>query len=126
MIFASDKYTKRLRSIKKGVAKRFNKGGAADWRNRDFEDLSFEIRKTSKVLISAATLKRIFGKNKTAVTYYPQESTLEALENYAGKELTTSSNNRTWLAASIPIGFILIGIVLLLLFTFNKDDKSMC
>ena len=67
MVFASNKYRERLKSIKKGVVRQFKKGKPEHWRNRDFEDLSFEVRKATKVLISAATLKRIFGKNKTEI-----------------------------------------------------------
>lgn len=122
MNIASNKYKKRLNSLKKGVVKRFNKGNSSGWRNRDFEDLSFEIRKETKVLISAATLKRIFGKHKTSETYYPQESTLDAIEKYAGVELQTTFSAKKWIAYSIPVLVILIVLVVILVASNKKQQ----
>jgi len=117
MILITNKYKKRLNFIKKGVIKQFKKGKPSAWRNRDFEDLSFEIRMTTKVLISASTLKRIFGKNKTSETYYPQESTLEAMETYAGiiadeKSPLLHFSQKTYLFLLI-VPVLIVGLLLL-------------
>ena len=117
MILVTNKYKKRLTFIKKGIIKIFGKGKPTSWRNRDFEDLSFEIKMASKVLISASTLKRIFGKNKTSDTYYPQESTLEAMETYARISVTEKNpflhlpQKKYYSLLFIP--FLIIGILLL-------------
>lgn len=66
------------------VEKKFNRGSAGSWVNRDFQDLGFEIMKATDTRLSADTLKRIFGKLKTADGYYPQEATLNALISYSG------------------------------------------
>ena len=89
---------KRLQKARKSVVRSFGRGNPRSWRNKDFEDLSFEIKLASKILISAATLKRIFGKNKTEADYYPQASTLEALEVFGG--LKTKGKTQ---ASSFPI-----------------------
>ncbi len=83
MVLVTRQYKRRLNYIKNGVINKFGKGKPSHWRNVDFKDLSFEIKLASNILISASTLKRIFGKNKTPDTYYPQESTLEAMGKYA-------------------------------------------
>lgn len=123
-MIASDKYKKRLKSLKKGIVLKFGKGSPKMWRNRDFEDLSFEIRKATKVLISAATLKRIFGKNKTSETYYPQESTLEALEVYAGDFLSTDIHLKKKLLSGISIVGVFIVFILLFVFNYKKTDET--
>lgn len=122
MGIATNKYIKRLDLIKKGVIKQFGRENANTWRNRDFEDLSFEVNKVTRVLISAATLKRIFGKSKTSETYYPQESTLDALEKYAAinkfNEQTKLSKSK-YLVVLIPVAVIIIGLLIL----FFSTDK---
>ena len=65
---------------------RFNRGAAAAWKHSDFTDLSQEIRVQTKVLISANTLKRIFGKISVDDDYQPQQATLDALKLYGGYE----------------------------------------
>lgn len=73
-----------LSALMKGVSARFGRGQPSDWKNRDFEQLSFEIRKQTGVYISPATLKRIAGKTATPNAYHPQNATIEALTRYAG------------------------------------------
>lgn len=84
MFFNKNTYQKRASTAKKQVEKKFNRGKSNVWRNKDYEDLCFEINIATKVLISTATLKRIFGKNRTHERYTPQEATLEAMERYSG------------------------------------------
>jgi hypothetical protein len=74
----------RFNIILSEIEAKFGRGGSTNWINRDFEDLSFEIKKQTKVTISALTLKRIFGKIQTPDEYLPQKATLQALENYSG------------------------------------------
>lgn len=124
MPFASKKYNKRLRSIKKGVIAKFKKGKPGSWRNRDFEDLSFEVRKATRVLISAATLKRIFGKNKTSESYFPQESTLEALESYAGEHIPKTIKIKKWVLSGVLVSVFFIGFILFMLLRIPSDKNS--
>ncbi|WP_109830924.1 hypothetical protein [Reichenbachiella versicolor] len=65
------------------VEKKFNNGSRKTWKNKDFEQLSFTIHRQTKILISVATLKRLFGKVKTGQNYSPQPSTLDALKQYS-------------------------------------------
>jgi hypothetical protein len=129
MSLATNKYKKRLSSIKNAVVKRFGKGKPTYWRNRDFEDLSFEINKTTRVLISAATLKRIFGKNKTSETYYPQESTLMALEKYAAltgkKSIFLLSSIRKKHFALLVIPILIFGIVFLFISKQSSPEQML-
>lgn len=64
------------------VEKKFNRGDSKNWKNRDFEDLNFEIKKITKINISSHTLKRVFGKIKTDDYYLPQKATIVALKQY--------------------------------------------
>lgn len=80
LLFDPTKLQRLLRKTESG----FGRGPSADWRNKDFEDLSFEINLKSKILISPATLKRLFGKVKTSAKYTPQESTIKALQIFSG------------------------------------------
>ena len=73
-----------LNALLKEVEAKFGRGDSSGWKNRDFEDLNFEINKKTKTIISALTLKRIFGKIKTTDDYLPQKATLKALEKYVG------------------------------------------
>ncbi len=75
-----------LATILKLVETKFGRGSSLEWRNRDFEDLNFEITKATKTNISAHTLKRIFGKIKTNEYYLPQKATIIALKQYVDFE----------------------------------------
>lgn len=74
----------RLKALLKLVETTFGRGDSHLWKNRDYEELSFAILQKTKILISAATLKRIFGKVKTDTNYTPQESTVKALCDFSG------------------------------------------
>ena len=73
----------RLTALLEQVEQKFCRGDSSEWKNRDFEELNFEINLKTKTIISALTLKRIFGKIKTAEDYLPQKATIKALEQYA-------------------------------------------
>jgi|GEM_PF-752316 len=73
----------RFNDILRQTELKFGRGSSKNWINRDFEDLSFQIKRSSKYTISALTLKRIFGKIQTSDDYLPQKATQQALEIYA-------------------------------------------
>jgi hypothetical protein len=64
------------------VAEKFGKPSISEWTNRDYITLSGIVSRHTDILISASTLKRIFGKLKTSDRYYPQKATRDALANY--------------------------------------------
>lgn len=127
MVLTTNKHKKRLNFIERGVIKKFGKGKSTNWRNRDFEDLSFEINKASKVLISASTLKRFFGKNKTSDTYYPQESTLEAMEKYAAltvnKKIPILHFFQKRYSFLLIVSVLIVGILFLYLLKTSPSGK---
>jgi len=91
---------------------KYGGGKHAEWRNGDFENLSFEIQKETKILISVATLKRYFGKVKTSDDYQPQPQTINALKLYAGyADEKASGFSFKWVG-------ILMGIFMLLFVTW--------
>jgi len=89
----------RFNNILSEVEVKFGRGSSLNWINRDFEDLSFEIKKRTKVTISALTLKRIFGKIQTPDDYLPQKATLQALEIFSGITFITQKPT----AAYVPL-----------------------
>ena len=68
----------RFEALLRQIEIKFGRGVSSEWKNRDFEDLNFEINKKTKTVISALTLKRIFGKIKTTDDYIPQKATIKA------------------------------------------------
>jgi len=92
----------RFNIILSEIEVKFGRGGSTNWLNRDFEDLSFEIKKQTKVTISALTLKRIFGKIQTPDEYLPQKATLQALENYSGFSVKTQ-NQKSIVAVDVVV-----------------------
>lgn len=102
------------KAILQAVEKRFNRGKSSQWRNKDFEDLSFEIHRASKILISAATLKRLFGKVKTKDNYTPQQGTLEALITYSDfSNRDHSQNNIRYRLIAAIVGILVVaGVVI--------------
>lgn len=134
----------RFNNILREVEVKFGRGSSKDWINRDFEDLSFQIKLSTKFNISTLTLKRIFGKIKTPDDYLPQKATLQALEIYSGMTLKTQkSTPTTVLSAPIndekdkpakptkkihPVLLILTSILLVSLvywfFNYNTTEKG--
>ncbi len=114
-----------LQDIKEKIEKNFEKGELQEWKNKDYEELSFQILQKTNILISSSTLKRIFGKRKTNERYTPQEATLNALKEYANS-LSASANEvqdngslkKRWVASAI-----LIAVSVLITFYITKRDS---
>jgi hypothetical protein len=66
------------------VSEIYGKPDIAKWTNGDYVRLGYILHKKTQVQISPNTLKRIFGKIKTDVRYYPQRATRDALARYVG------------------------------------------
>lgn len=117
---------KKIKQLLLKTEQCFGHGPSSEWKNKDFEDLSFEINLKSKILISQATLKRLFGKVKTSTKYCPQESTIKALLIYSGYEETTYNHKKlTWLwivASATP----LVVLFLIWLFIPKENDLKKC
>jgi len=134
----------RYKQVIEAVEKNFQRGESTNWRNKDFDDLSKAIFSTSHILISSATLKRIFGKVQTAKDYYPQESTLDALELYAntieneftksqispiensnnsGEKKSILKSNQSYVKAAVLI-FTMSIIVALIFIYFYKQQQT--
>lgn len=66
------------------VSETYGKPNWDKWTNSDYVSLSLMLFRQTRVRISPNTLKRIFGKIKTDVRYYPQKATRDALSVYIG------------------------------------------
>ncbi|MCE7072508.1 hypothetical protein LZG74_19480 [Dyadobacter sp. CY327] len=66
------------------VSEMYGKSDIGSWTNSDYVRLGYILYKKTNVQISPNTLKRIFGKIKTDVRYYPQKATRDALAGYVG------------------------------------------
>lgn len=55
-----------------------------EWRVSDYNSLSSQLGKQTKVYLSVNTLKRIFGRLKTSDRYFPQKATRDALAQFIG------------------------------------------
>ncbi len=84
---------KDQRRLIKFIEDRFDHGKSRKWQNRDFEALSFQVKRSTKVLLSVATLKRFFGKVQVSEGYTPQRSTFEALKLYADYDTQNDAHN---------------------------------
>ncbi|WP_200978962.1 hypothetical protein [Echinicola sp. 20G] len=120
---------KHLEIIKKAVVDKFNCGKPKNWQNKDFEELSFKIKVETKILISKSTLKRIFGKNKTGESYYPQPATLEALQIFGGikdPEAVLQNQKQKFQKSAIwsLLALVSLSFSLLLLASGPEDDKQ--
>lgn len=116
----------QYQNILQAVEKKFGKGSCQKWKNKDFSDLSFEIHLQTKVLISPATLKRLFGKVKISKNYTPQENTIQALIDYTGYVETPESKkfNIKWVYALIAIVVAGLIITWTLIETSNQKKSS--
>ncbi|MCX2473767.1 hypothetical protein OQZ33_05445 [Pedobacter sp. MC2016-05] len=56
----------------------------AEWRTADYNSLSSQLARQTKVYISENTLKRIFGRLKTPKRYFPHKATRDALAQFIG------------------------------------------
>lgn len=66
------------------IEKKYGRGPISGWTNGDYVKLSAQILRETGTLVSANTLKRIFGKIRTSSRYYPQKATRDALAHYTG------------------------------------------
>jgi hypothetical protein len=73
-----------LKELLEKVAKRFGYSDPELWQDGIFGQLSEDIEKETRFIISRNTLKRLFGKIKTSDHYNPQIDTRNALAQYAG------------------------------------------
>jgi len=87
-LFALEKHAvldqKLLKELLDRVAKRFGYSDPDVWQDGIFGQLSEDIEKETRFIISRNTLKRLFGKIKTSEHYNPQIDTRNALAQYAG------------------------------------------
>jgi len=117
-----------LKHLLKSVELTFGRGESCVWKNRDFQDLSFLVHQKTKVLISPATLKRIFGKVKTDDSYTPQETTLKALCVYADFEnkrepIPHPKPKKFWIAISAGI-ILIFSIIIYRILTDNPPSHN--
>ncbi|MBO9591817.1 MAG: hypothetical protein J7599_02840 [Niabella sp.] len=71
-----------LEKCRKLIEEKLGWGDAAEWQNQDFENLGDRIFEVTGVVLSASTLKRIWGK--VQYNSKPNLSTLDALARFAG------------------------------------------
>ncbi|WP_300604067.1 hypothetical protein [Niabella sp.] len=71
-----------LEKCRKLIEEKLGWGNAAEWQNQDFENLGDQIFESTGVVLSASTLKRIWGK--VPYNSKPNLSTLDALARFAG------------------------------------------
>lgn len=78
----------------------------AEWRTTDYNSLSSQLGKHTKVYLSENTLKRIFGRLKTSKRYFPQKATRDALAQFIGyrdwQEFELICNTSTTQKTPIP------------------------
>ncbi|MFT7033795.1 MAG: hypothetical protein ACJA2S_002303 [Cyclobacteriaceae bacterium] len=75
-----------LKLICSQIEQRLSWGAPKGWTNSSFIEFGNEVKRASGVRISADTLKRIFGKVKTAEQYNPQLATKDALSVFLAYE----------------------------------------
>ena len=76
----------------------------------------------AKILISPATLKRIFGKVKISADYTPQESTVKALQIYSGYDpnIPLTPKRKQWFIYTAPL---ITAVVFLLFWIFSPTEN---
>lgn len=122
-----------LIAIIKKCEYRFNRGNCSEWRHSDYDDLRREIRRSTNVVISTNTLKRIFGKIDVDEDYFPQRATIDALRKYGseGTEETNFPNESPIIISQKPfLKLNIVGpaigllIILIVYFTFGYFWQS--
>ncbi len=73
------------------IEDKLNWGSGKNWTTKDFKHLSEKIQKDTKVTLSVATLKRIWGK--ISYSSKPTITTLDALAQFIGFENWRSFEN---------------------------------
>ncbi|RBQ07954.1 hypothetical protein [Pedobacter miscanthi] len=68
----------------KAIMQKMGPVAIEDWRVSDYNRLSSQLGKQTKVYLSVNTLKRLFGQLKTPQRYFPQKATRDALSQFIG------------------------------------------
>jgi hypothetical protein len=125
MSFTKKQYNWSFERVKKTILSNIGKGNPSEWLNKEYEELSLDIKLKTNVLISPSTLKRIFGKSKTPDKYYPQKATLQALTEYAE---SYNQNNKIYSKfysrKAILTYIIFITISISSVFIFYKSENG--
>jgi len=66
------------------IARKMDSTAIEEWRVSDYNRLSSQLGKQTKVYLSVNTLKRLFGQLKTPQRYFPQKATRDALAQFIG------------------------------------------
>lgn len=127
MPIIKEQYNLNYERVKKSIIRKIGKGDPFDWPNKEYEELSLDIKSKTNVLISPATLKRIFGKFKTPDKYYPQKATINALFKYAANfENDNKKYQNLYSPKAILVYFIAITLGLSCVFIFYKSpDRNL-
>ncbi len=115
---------KDLSPLLKSVEKRFDNGRFSDWKNRDYQELSFQVKEASKILISPGTLKRVFGKLGTPEGYKPQVATIKALEAYVRDIIPEGKNAHKKQIISVVIIMVCLFVAGLVLLIGSRRKKN--
>ncbi len=86
------------------VEEKLQWGKHKTWTNKDFNALSEQVSRVSRIYISPDTLKRVFGKIKTYHTYNPQTATRDALAIFLGYQNWIDFKQQSILPRSVPAG----------------------
>ncbi|MEM9984270.1 MAG: hypothetical protein AAF804_04180 [Bacteroidota bacterium] len=111
------------------IEQKMNQGKSEDWVNGDFEQLSNQVRRETKVYLSTATLKRIFGKVQVNEGYTPHRSTIDALKQFADYDEQTKlegirNQQRRQKLIWLGLGLTAASMVFLLAFFWPADVVS--
>ncbi len=113
-----------ISDIKRIILKHYKLGDFTEWKNKNFENLSFDIHQKTKILISSSTLKRIFGKRKTNDSYQPQQTTLDALiqfiETLDEYSVIETPKSKKVKYSYIFLGIIIVAVISIYFLFFNK------
>ena len=75
-----------IRRLKIEFINKLNMGDPLNWSDNQYKVVSESIADETNIIISISTLKRLFGKVKTAKAYIPHDASLNALSIVIGKD----------------------------------------
>lgn len=125
-----------IEKCKELIEKKLAWGNSASWQSQDFQNLSNLIFEETNVLLSASTLKRIWGKIQYNGT--PNLSTLDTLANFANfstwraftnsfaevDEITTPIVRKKYKFNPLALIFLIVASSLLVSFIFLKEQTK--
>lgn len=125
-----------IEKCKELIEKKLAWGNSASWQSQDFQNLSNLIFEETNVLLSASTLKRIWGKIQYNGT--PNLSTLDSLANFANfstwraftnsfaevDEITTPIVRKKYKFNPLTLIFLIVASSLLVSFIFLKEQAK--